>query len=215
MPKVGILGSGDVAQQLGSGFLKIGYEVRLGSREPESPKLTKWKESNGPEASTGTFEDAARYGDLAVLATLWSGTESALKLTGPPNLAGKLVVDVTNPLVFHPNAMPSLALGHTDSAGEQVQRWLPEARVVKAFNMTGNVNFFRPNFPGGPPDMFYCGDDDAAKKVVHGILEKFGWAPFDIGGIEGARILEPLCLLWVAYMFRSGNPNHTLTMLHR
>jgi 8-hydroxy-5-deazaflavin:NADPH oxidoreductase len=213
--KIGILGSGDVAQRLGSGFVATGHEVRLGSREPNSEKLGAWKSSQGPNASTGTFEEAARFGEIVVLATLWSGTENALRLAGSAQLDGKVVIDVTNPLVFSSNAMPGLALGHTDSGGEQVQRWLPSSHVVKAFNMTGNIHMFRPQFPGGPPEMFYCGNDAGAKKVVGGILDSFGWRSVDIGGIEGARLLEPLCLLWVAYMFQSGSPNHTLTMLHR
>jgi predicted dinucleotide-binding enzyme len=213
--KVGILGSGDVAQKLGAGFIATGHVVRLGSRDPRSAKLSAWTAAQGTSASTGTFEDAARFGELVVVATLWTGTESALKLAGPGNLAGKTVIDATNPLAFAPNAPPGLAVGHTDSGGEQVQRWLPGAHVVKAFNIVGNEDMFRPQFPGGPPDMFYCGNEEGAKKTVRGILESFGWSAVDLGGIEGARILEPLCLLWVTYMFRSGSRHHALKMLHR
>ncbi|MCI4324300.1 MAG: NADPH-dependent F420 reductase [Thermoplasmata archaeon] len=213
--KVGIIGSGDVAQKLGAGFVATGHEVRLGSREPSSAKLAAWKAAQGSRASTGSFEEAAKFGELVVVATLWTGTENALKMANPAHLVGKTVIDATNPLAFAPNAMPGLALGHTDSGGEQVQRWLPGAHVVKAFNIVGNEDMFRPKFPGGPPDMFYCGNDEGAKKTVHGILESFGWSPVDLGGIEGARILEPLCLLWVSYMFRSGSRNHALKMLHR
>ncbi|MFI5414352.1 MAG: NADPH-dependent F420 reductase [Candidatus Lutacidiplasmatales archaeon] len=215
MTKVGILGSGDVAQKLGAGFVASGYEVRLGSRHPGSEKLDAWKKAAGPTAETGTFEQAAQFGDLLVLATLWTGTENALKLAGHGHFAGKVVIDVTNPLMFHPAGMPSLALGNTDSGGEQVQRWLPHSRVVKAFNSAGNAHMFRPDFPGGPPDMFYCGNDESAKSTVRGILEKFGWNPVDAGGLESARFLEPLCLLWVSYMIASGSPNHALKMLHR
>jgi predicted dinucleotide-binding enzyme len=213
--KVGIVGSGDVAQKLGAGFIATKHEVRLGSRDPASAKLSAWKAAQGAHASTGTFEDAARFGEIVVVATLWTGTESALNLAGPANFAGKTVIDATNPLAFAPNAPPGLALGHTDSGGEQVLRWLPGAHVVKAFNIVGNEDMFRPQFPGGPPDMFFCGNDEGSKKTVRGILESFGWSPVDLGGIEGARILEPLCLLWVSYMFRSGSRNHALKMLHR
>jgi predicted dinucleotide-binding enzyme len=212
--KVGIIGSGDVGRRLGSAFVSTGHEVRLGSRDANSEKLAAWKAAAGSHASTGSFEDAARFGELIVVATLWSGTENALKLAGPANFAGKTVIDATNPLAFAPNAMPGLALGHTDSGGEQVQRWLPGAHVVKAFNIVGNEDMFRPKFPGGPPDMFYCGNDEAAKTTVRGILESFGWSPVDLGGIEGARLLEALCLLWVTYMFRSGSRRHALKMLH-
>ncbi|HXQ93884.1 MAG TPA: NADPH-dependent F420 reductase [Thermoplasmata archaeon] len=213
--KIGILGSGDVGQHLGLGFASTGNEVKIGSREPSSAKLAKWKSEAGPKASTGSFEEAAKFGEVVVVATLWSGTESAIQLANPAHLAGKVVIDATNPLAFRENAPPGLALGHTDSGGEQVQRWLPKSHVVKAFNIVGNAHMFRPNFPGGPPDMFYCGNDAGAKKSVAQILTSFGWTPVDLGGIEGARILEPLCLLWVSYMMASGSPNHALKMLHR
>ena len=215
MTKVGILGSGDVAQKLGAGFVALGHEVLLGSRDPGSEKLQAWKSANGAAAGTGTLEQTAQFGDMLVLATLWTGTENALRLAGHAHFAGKTVIDVTNPLVFHPAGLPSLALGNNDSGGEQVQRWLPQSHVVKAFNVVGNAHMFHPDFPGGPPDLFYCGNDDAAKESVRGILEAFGWNPVDLGGIERARLLEPLAILWVAYMFRSGNPNHALKMLHR
>ncbi|HEV8050362.1 MAG TPA: NAD(P)-binding domain-containing protein, partial [Thermoplasmata archaeon] len=147
MAKVGIIGSGDVGQHLGTGFAATGHEVKIGSREPSSEKLTSWKKSAGPKASTGTFEETGKFGDLIVVATVWSGTENALKLAGPANLAGKVVIDATNPLAFRENAPPGLALGHMDSGGEQVQRWLPDSHVVKAFNIVGNVHMFQPDFP--------------------------------------------------------------------
>jgi predicted dinucleotide-binding enzyme len=198
--KVGILGSGNVGQALGTGFATLGHEVTIGSREPESDKLRAWAARAGQRASTGSFAEAAAQGELIVLATLWSGTESALELAERQHLAGKVVIDVTNPLAFDPG--PRLAIGHTDSGGEQVQRWLPESRVVKAFNTIGNPFMFRPEFPGGPPDMFICGNDAAAKGVVGGICQDFGWSVVDVGGIEGARLLEPMCMLWLAIMFR-------------
>jgi predicted dinucleotide-binding enzyme len=212
--KVGIIGSGEVGQHLGSGFAATGHAVKIGSREPTSEKLTKWKASAGANASTGTFEEAAQFGELIVVATLWNGTENAIRLGQAPNFVGKVVIDATNPLAFRENAPPGLALGHTDSGGEQVQRWLPKSQVVKAFNIVGNADMFRPTFPGGPPDMFFCGDDAAAKKTVSGILGSFGWNAVDIGGIEGSRVLEGLCLLWVGYMFSTGSQHHALKMLH-
>jgi 8-hydroxy-5-deazaflavin:NADPH oxidoreductase len=124
-------------------------------------------------------------------------------------------MDVTNPLDFSGGG-PGLALGHTDSGGEQVQRWLAEARVVKAFNIVGNAHMFRPQFPGGPPDIFICGNDEAAKKTVAQIVTEFGWPPaIDIGGIEGARLLEPLCILWVLYGSRAGSWNHAFKLLRK
>ena len=210
--QIGILGSGGVAQALGTGFLKLGHDVKLGSRDPA--KLKPWVEQGGKHASAGSFEDTARFADVAILATLWSGTESALKLAGAPaSLAGKLVMDVTNPLVYETGKMPRLALGHSDSGGEQVQRWLPQSKVVKAFNTVGHAHMVDPKFAGGPPDMFICGDDASAKQVVSGFCKSFGWGVVDAGGIEGARLLEPLCILWVEYGLRTQSWNHAFRLL--
>src|SRR5690242_4683902 len=208
----GILGSGGVAQALGTGFLKLGHDVKLGSRDPA--KLKPWVEQAGKHASAGSLEETARFADIAVLATLWSGTESALKLAGAPaSLAGKLVMDVTNPLVYETGKMPRLALGHDDSGGEQVQRWLPQSKVVKAFNTVGHAHMVEPKFAGGPPDMFICGDDASARQVVAGFCKSFGWGVVDAGGIEGARLLEPLCILWVEYGLRTQTWNHAFKLL--
>lgn len=213
--KVGVLGSGVVGQALGAGFAALSHDVMMGTRDPGSEKVKAWVARTGEHASAGTFADAAAFAEVAVLATLWSGTEHAIRLAEPRNLAGKVVIDATNPLAYHPDAPPSLALGHTDSAGEQVQRWLPEARVVKAFNIVGNAHMVNPSFPGGPPDMFICGNDTAAKETVTGICEAFGWPVTDIGGIEGARLLEPLAMLWVHYGIRSGSWNHAFKLLRK
>jgi predicted dinucleotide-binding enzyme len=214
--KIGILGTGDVGQALGAGFAAQGHDVKMGSREPQGEKARNWAAKAGARASTGTFADAARFGEVVVVATLWSGTENALKLAGPESLAGKVVLDVTNPLVpGKPGALPSLALGHTDSGGEQVQRWLPGARVVKVFNTVGHAHMVNPRFPGGPPDMFLAGNDEGARKTVAGICAAFGWNPVDLGGIEGARLLEPMCLLWVGYGMRTGTWSHAFKILHK
>jgi len=203
--KVGIVGSGDVAKALGTGFLELGHEVMLGSRTPESEGLVAWKKKAGPHAATGTFADAAKFGDVVVLATHGVENENALRLAGPKHFAGKVVIDATNPLASGANRLPTLAYGWSDSAGERVQKLLPDAHVVKAFNTVGNAHMFRPKFPGGPPDMFYCGNDAAAKKQVGEWLKAFGWNPVDIGGIEGARTLEPMCILWVTLGITGGS----------
>jgi len=202
---VGIVGSGDVAKALGTGFLELGHEVMLGSRTPESEGLVAWKKKAGPHAATGTFADAAKFGDVVVLATHGVENENALRLAGPKHFAGKVVIDATNPLASGANRLPTLAYGWSDSAGERVQKLLPDAHVVKAFNTVGNAHMFRPKFPGGPPDMFYCGNDAAAKKQVGEWLKAFGWNPVDIGGIEGARTLEPMCILWVTLGITGGS----------
>jgi len=136
-------------------------------------------------------------------------------MAGPENLAGKIVIDSTNPLLFSPGKPPALALGHTDSGGEQVQRWLPESRVVKCFNTVGHAHMVHPDFPGGPPDMFLCGNEAGAKETVTGICREFGWPVIDIGGIEGARLLEPICILWVLYGIRTNSLNHAFKLLRK
>ena len=212
--KIGILGTGDVGRALGNGFIALGHEVKMGSRDEHNEKAVAWASTSGINASTGTFADAVKFGDVIVLALLWAGTENALKLAGVENFAGKVVIDATNPLVFTPKG-PALVLGHTDSAGEQVQLWLPSAHIVKAFNIVGFAHMFKPDFPGGPPDMFICGNDAGAKQTVTEILKDFGWPAIDVGGIEGSRLLEPLCNLWVSFAMSAGNGNHAFKLLRK
>jgi len=213
--RIGILGAGDVGRALGTGFAKVGHQVKMGAREATNERAKAWAAGTGSAASTGTFAEAAQFADLAVLCTLWSGTENALRLAGAQNLAGKVLIDATNPLASAQGAPPSLVLGHTDSGGEQVQRWAPQARVIKAFNTVGNAHMFKPQFPGGPPDMFICGDDAGAKTTVTGMLTAFGWNTVDIGGIEGSRLLEPMCVLWVLYGMRTNTWNHAFKLLKK
>lgn len=213
--KIGILGTGDVGQALGIGFANLGHEVKMGSRDPNQEKVKAWVNKAGSKASAGTFAEAAAYGELAVLCTIWTGAENAIRLAGPDHLAGKVVIDTTNPLDFSAGIPPKLSVGHTDSAGEQVQRWLPNSRVVKAFNIVGSAHMFKPEFPGGPPDMFICGDDDQAKVTVTDLLQAFGWSVIDIGGIECARYLEPLAMVWIRHFFRVNSVNHAFKLLRK
>lgn len=213
--KIGILGTGDVGQALGIGFAKLGHEVKMGSRDPNQEKVKAWVNKAGAKTSAGTFAEAAAYGELAVLCTIWTGAENAIRLAGPDHLAGKVVIDTTNPLDFSAGIPPKLSVGHTDSAGEQVQRWLPNSRVVKAFNIVGSAHMFKPEFPSGPPDMFICGDDDQAKATVTDLLQAFGWSVIDIGGIECARYLEPLAMVWIRHFFRVNSVNHAFKLLRK
>jgi 8-hydroxy-5-deazaflavin:NADPH oxidoreductase len=213
--KVGILGSGDVGQALGNGFVSRGHTVKIGAREATNEKAVAWAAKHAGKASAGTFRDTAAFGEMLVVATLWSGTENALSLAGKENFKGKVVLDVTNPLVFEPGKPPRLALGCTDSGGEQVQRWLPGARVVKVFNTVGFPHMIDPKFPGGPPTMFLAGNDPSARAAVADVCKAFGWETVDVGGIEGARLLEPLCILWVGYGASTGTWNHAFKLLRK
>ena len=213
--KIGVLGSGAVGQALGKGFADIGHDVKIGSRDPGQEKFKTWIAKTGPRASAGSYAEAAAFGELLVLATPWTGTENAIDLSEKRHFAGKVVIDVTNPLDFSAGPPPKLALGHTDSGAEQIQRWIRDARVVKAFNIVGNADMVNPKFPGGPPDMFICGNDDAAKKTVTEILTKFGWSTIDLGGIEAARYIEPLAMVWITYGFRTNQWSQAFKLLRK
>jgi predicted dinucleotide-binding enzyme len=213
--RIGVLGTGEVGRVLGAGFASHGHQVMIGSRDPKQEKVRTWVKATGAAASAGTFAEAAAFGEVAVLATSWEGAESALALAGPEPLDGKVVIDVTNPLDFSQGVPPRLAVAGNDSAGETVQRRLPGARVVKAFNIVGNPHMVHPQFPGGPPDMFICGDDDAAKGTVTGLLESFGWPVMDLGGIAASRYLEAMAMVWILYFFKTGNGNHAFKMLRK
>jgi predicted dinucleotide-binding enzyme len=214
--KVGILGTGDVGRALGKGFVTLGHEVKLGGRDANNDKATAWAKELGAKASVGTFADVAAFGELVVLATLGSANEAVLKAAGPERLKGKVLIDTTNPLAHAQGEPPRLSVGHTDSGGEQVQRAVPGARVVKAFNIVGNTLMFRPDFPDGPPDMLICGNDPEAKKQVTNLLHDFGWpSVVDFGGIESSRYLEPLCIAWVLFGIATGRWNHALKFLRK
>lgn len=213
--RVGMLGTGDVGRALGQAFLTLGHEVRMGSRDARNEKAVGWAAESGPAASAGTFADAAAFGEVVVLANLGVANESVIGLADPSNLAGKLVIDATNPLDFSGGMPPKLATGTDDSGGELVQRLAPDAKVVKAFNTVGHGLMFRPELPGGPPDMFVCGEDAEAKQEVARLLEDFGWGTVDVGGIESSRYLEGMCLVWVLHAMDIGSWDHAFKLLHK
>jgi len=210
--KVGIIGSGVVGQALGRGFAKKGYGVKIGSRTPESEKLREWARTAGKNASTGTFAQAAAYGDLLVLATLGTAAEDAIDLAGKNNFDGKVLIDSTNPLEFEGKSV-GLFVGTTDSLGERIQRKLPKARVVKCFNTVGNSQMVSPKHKG--VEMMICGNDSSAKEQVSKIVKEFGWkGSYDVGGIEGARWLEALVPLWVRFAMNLKSYDHVFSVLH-
>jgi len=211
--KIGVLGTGRVGTTLGSGFLELGHEVVLGSRDRHNPRMLAWVDASGGRAGGGTFADAAGFGELLVLATHGTAAESTLAACRREDLAHKVLVDTTNPLDFSQGFPPRLAFGHTDSAGERVQRVVGSGRVVKAFNTVSSVHMVWPRFPGGPPSMFICGNDPTAKATVTALCCDLGWGVFDLGDIAAARYLEPMCLIGFLHGARSGRWNHAFKML--
>jgi predicted dinucleotide-binding enzyme len=189
--------------------------VKLGARDSRNEKALAWARELGGKASAGTFGEAASFGEVVVLATLGVANEGAIRMAGLDAFRGKVLIDTTNPLDFSSGMPPKLAVSGNDSAGERVQRLLPAAHVVKAFNTVGNAFMFRPEFPGGPPDMFICGNDQHAKASMGAILTDFGWGVVDIGGIEGSRYLEALCMVWVLSAMRSNNWNQAFKLLRK
>ncbi|HEY0664788.1 MAG TPA: NAD(P)-binding domain-containing protein [Gallionella sp.] len=210
--KVGILGSGDVAKSLAGGFLKHGHEVTLGTRTPG--KLAEWA-SGHSNARIAAFADAAKFGELVVLAVKGAAAPDVLRLAGAANFAGKIVIDVTNPIADAPpvNGVLKYYTSLDESQMERLQREFGGARFVKAFNSVGNAFMVNPQFKGGRPTMFICGNDDAAKQVVGGILDQFGWEVADMGKAEGARAIEPLCILWCIPGFLRNDWAHAFKLL--
>ena len=210
--RIAILGTGVVGQALGKAFIAVGHDVMMGGRDAQNDKALAWAKEMGSKAKTGTFADAAEFGEVIVLATLGMANESALTSAGTANLRGKILIDTTNPLDFSKGA-PNLAVVGNDSGGERVQRLLPETFVVKAFNTVGAPLMFKPKLPGGPPDMFICGNDAAAKAKVTELLTAFGWGTIDVGEIESSRYLEAMCMTWILSGQSGKNWNQAFKML--
>lgn len=210
MFRVAIIGSGAVGQSLAKGFVSRGHETRIATRTPDEPKLKEFLVAN-PKIVAGKNDEVVKWADLIVFAVKWSGAQSAIAASGVENFAGKIVIDVTNPL--RSDGVFGLEVGFNNSGGELVQSWIPTAKVVKAFNSVGHAHMIDPKFTEGTPTMFICGNDDFAKTSVTAIVKSFGWDCVDIGDITGSRTLEPLCILWCTYGFRTGTWNHAFKLI--
>ena len=211
--KISVLGSGIVGEVLANGFLKHGYEVMRGSRDPA--KLAEWKSKAGSKASTGTFEHAAAYGEIVVLAVKGGAAESTVKNLPMEAISGKTIIDTTNPIADLPpsNGVLNFFTNMNDSLMERLQNIAPSADFVKAFNCVGNALMVNPQLPGGKPTMFICGNNDVAKDQVRVVLTQFGWDINDLGKAEAARAIEPLCMLWCIPGFLRNDWNHAFKML--
>ena len=210
--RVGILGSGGVGKTLAAGFLAHGHDVTIGTRTPA--KLSEWaaEHRNG---RIGSVADAVATADLVVLAVKGSAAADALRAAGAANLRGKVVIDTTNPIADAPPDKGVLKFFTTldESLMERLQREFPEARLVKAFNSVGSGRRVNPQSKGGPPTMFICGDEAAAKQTVRGVLDQFGWETADMGGAGAARAIEPLCILWCIPGFLRQEWSHAFKLL--
>jgi predicted dinucleotide-binding enzyme len=214
MVKVGILGSGEVGKALAKGFLKNGYQVAIGSDHPE--KLTEFKREN-PEMETATFEQAAQSGDIVVVCVKGTVAEKIVEKV-KRHLTGKTVIDTTNPIADAPpqNGVLKYFTSLEESLMERLQKIAPDAQFVKAFNSIGSALMVNPEFgDDSKPTMFICGNNDDAKKKVHEILEKFGFEVEDMGKVESARAIEPLCILWCIPGFHRNEWSHAFKLLKK
>jgi hypothetical protein len=197
---------------LAKGFLKYGHEVMVGTRN--AAKLADWSKQN-PAARIGTFADTAKFGGLLVLAVKGTVAADALRAAGSAHLSGKPVIDATNPISDSPptHGVLKFFTNFDESLMERLQREFPDARFVKAFNSVGNACMINPQFKGGKPSMFICGNDEAAKQAVSKILDQFGWETEDMGKVEAARAIEPLCMLWCIPGFLRNDWTHAFKIL--
>lgn len=211
--KIAVLGSGIVGETLANGFLKHDYQVMRGSREPS--KLAEWKNKIGSHALVGTFEEAAQFGDIVVLAVKGTAAESVIQNLHPDSLQKKTVIDVTNPISDTPptNGVLQYFTGPNESLMERLQKLVPTANFVKSFNSVGNAFMIEPKFSGIKPTMFICGNNDHAKANVREILSEFGWETEDMGQVEAARAIEPLCMLWCIPGFLRNDWAHAFKLL--
>jgi len=213
--KIGIVGSGIVGQTLANGFLEHGYGVMIGTNTPGKREELKSK-TNG-KAEVGSFEEAAAFGELVVLATKGTASEAAVKAAGIANLVGKTVIDTTNPIADLPpvNGVLQYFTSQNESLMERLQALAADVHFVKSFSCVGNAFMVNPDFNGVKPTMFICGNDEGAKGEVKAILDQFGFDAADMGRVEAARAIEPLCILWCIPGFLSNSWTHAFKLLER
>lgn len=213
MKKIGIIGSGPVAKSLAKGFIKHGHQVMLGTRD--IGKLNEWLSTSGQLASTGSFADAARFGDVIVLAVTGRAAVDALNMAGVENISGKTIIDTTNPIAEGgpEDGVLKFFTSKDESLMEILQDNFTEAHFVKAFNSVGNTLMVNPDIKEGKPTMFVCGNNDQAKEEVNDILQKFGWDTCDMGSAVAARAVEQLCIIWCIPGFLRNEWSHAFRLV--
>jgi 8-hydroxy-5-deazaflavin:NADPH oxidoreductase len=215
--RIAVLGTGTVGRTIGTKLVELGHEVTMGSRTADNENAREWVAAAGGGAAQGTFEDAASGAELVFNCTGGAVALDALRAAGGANLAGKVVVDASNPLDFSQGVPPTLTVCNTDSVGEQIQREFPDARVVKTLNTVNTAVMTNPAGVPGSHNLFMSGNDAEAKTTVKGILGDFGWpqhAIIDLGDITGARGQEMYLPLWLRLMGRLGRPDFNIAVVH-
>jgi predicted dinucleotide-binding enzyme len=211
--RIGVIGSGEVGASLAIGLQRHGHEVMRGSRDPA--KLKEWSTGKGKGVTLGNMAETAQFGELVILAVKGTGAEEAVRQAGLDNLAGKVVLDTTNPIADAPprDGVLGFFTGPNESLMERLQALAPAARFVKAFSCVGNDLMVDPKVKGGPPTMFICGNDAEAKQTTTKLLQEIGWETLDCGTAVAARAIEPLCILWCIPGFLQNDWVHAFKML--
>lgn len=211
--KVAVIGTGAVGQTLANGLQKHGHEVMIGTRDVAKPG--EWKNKLNEKVAVGTMKDAAKFGELIVLAVKGDAAMNALQLLGGENLNGKVVIDTTNPItpVAPEKGVINYFTSMNASLMEQLQRAYPDVKFVKAFNSVGSARMVNPDFKDGKPSMFICGNDQDAKSKVKQVLDVFGWETEDMGMVEAARAIEPLAMLWCIPGFLRNEWSHAFKLV--
>jgi predicted dinucleotide-binding enzyme len=214
--KIGIIGSGIVGRVLATAFISEGEEVMLGTRNISKDEVVKWQQEN-PTALLGSFQDTAQFGEVIVLAVGGLVAEDAITLAGKEHFMDKVVIDTTNPIAAVPpeEGVLKYFTSLEESLMERLQKIIPDAKLVKAFNSVGNAFMYKPAFKDGVPTMFICGNDAASKQTVTGILSRFGWETEDMGTAVSARAIEPLCILWCIPGFTKNQWSHAFKLLKK
>lgn len=211
--KISVIGEGEAGQAITSGLAKLGHDVTLGCGSTNKKDIVKIRKLVSGDVQVESYADAADSGDIIFLVVAWHSAENVLSLIRP-ELAGKIVIDITNPIAYDESGAPQLAVGHDMSGGELVQQALSDSHVVKALNTINYRHVFNPSYNGASPTTFMCGNNASAKKAVAKLLQEFGWLDVqDIGSIQKSRLLEPLSLLWIEYGVINDTWDHAFAVL--
>jgi hypothetical protein len=210
---VTVIGSGDVGKALAFGFAKKGNYTTIVTRNPNNASLHDWNDSHDFDINIIDYGDIDKDTEVFVIAVQWAGVFEAIDRASKDIFRGKIIIDATNPVKFDAD-VPGLLVSYPESAGKKIQEYLPDAHVVKAFNIIGHQHMYMPQFETGTPDMIICGNDTVSKTTVTNILHGFGWeSVLDFGLIENAYILETLCNAWVRYYSITKSSNHAISFV--